>query len=287
MNIGFDPTKFQERVVVDQFTRTPNTIVDDYMAEMPPLAFKCYMLILRKTIGFNKPYAKIATSVFMKSCGIKTEGAVAKNLKYLEQIGTLKVIRRTGEMNIFQLCQLKNVEKPSQTPPPPINNTTPDKQGGSTHVEQGGSTHVEQGSIKENSKENSIYVYIWEPKLENLKIVIQESKGVLADEILSMPDFKFHLGNFNAHWEDKIELTENQKTRKFASWLIHNFERSKRKDHFEKHQTKTPYQTKPKSALQQTADQWAEERFAEQQKASSIIDVNQDQVLIGGEREYF
>ena len=53
MNIGFDPTKFQERVVVDQFTRTPNTIVDDYMAEMPPLAFKCYMLILRKTIGFK------------------------------------------------------------------------------------------------------------------------------------------------------------------------------------------------------------------------------------------
>ncbi len=118
----------------------------------------------------------------------------------------------------------------------------------------------------------------WSPKMDFLKTVIQESKGIKADEVLAISDFDFHLNNFNAHWEDKKDLTENQRTRKFAIWII---------EHFNKSKPKTSYQPKPKSALQQTADQWAEERFAEQQKASSIIDVNQDQVLIGGEREYF
>ena len=37
--------------------------------------------------------------------------------------------------------------------------------------------------------------------------------------------FEFHLGNFNAYWENKTTLTENQKTRKFAAWLVQEFEK--------------------------------------------------------------
>ena len=39
-----------------------------------------------------------------------------------------------------------------------------------------------------------------------------------------MADFSFHLGGFNDYWENKTELTENQKIRKFAAWLIKEFE---------------------------------------------------------------
>lgn len=66
----------------------------------------------------------------------------------------------------------------------------------------------------------------WKPNLNFLKPILLQSKfSNRADEILSLDDFNFHLGNFNAYWENKIDLTENQKTRKFASWLIQEFEK--------------------------------------------------------------
>ena len=44
-----------------------------------------------------------------------------------------------------------------------------------------------------------------------------------------MPDFEFHLESFNDHWENKIDLTENQKNSKFATWLIDKFDRAAEK----------------------------------------------------------
>lgn len=67
----------------------------------------------------------------------------------------------------------------------------------------------------------------WSPNQNMLLNVIRESVGAQAQSVLDMPDYKFHLGNFNAHWEDKILLTENQRTRKFATWLITEFKKPK------------------------------------------------------------
>lgn len=63
----------------------------------------------------------------------------------------------------------------------------------------------------------------WIPNPEILLNVIRESAGIQAESVIAMPEYKFHLGNFNAHWENKIDLTENQRTRKFAQWLILEF----------------------------------------------------------------
>ncbi|MCG2572361.1 YdaU family protein [Acinetobacter sp. ME22] len=65
----------------------------------------------------------------------------------------------------------------------------------------------------------------WTPDQNMLLNVIRESVGVQAQSVLDMPDYKFHLGNFNAHWENKSMLTENQRTRKFAGWLISEFKK--------------------------------------------------------------
>lgn len=67
----------------------------------------------------------------------------------------------------------------------------------------------------------------WTPNPENLLNVIRQSIGIQAEQVIAMSDYQFHLGNFNAHWEDKIDLTENQKTRKFAQWLIQEFKKPK------------------------------------------------------------
>lgn len=78
----------------------------------------------------------------------------------------------------------------------------------------------------------------WNPNLDSLKNIIFQSRfSNRADEVLAMPDFKLHLGNFNAHWENKIDLTENQRTRKFAVWIIQEFEKLEHKNSFPEKQT--------------------------------------------------
>lgn len=76
------------------------------------------------------------------------------------------------------------------------------------------------GEVENSARENS-----WSPNPEILFNVIRESVGVQAESVIAMPEYKFHLGNFNAHWENKIDLTENQRTRKFAQWLILEFKK--------------------------------------------------------------
>ena len=67
----------------------------------------------------------------------------------------------------------------------------------------------------------------WKPNRELLLNVLRTSQvGAQAEQVLEMPNYEFHLGNFNAHWENKIDLTENQRTRKFATWLIQEFTKS-------------------------------------------------------------
>lgn len=90
-------------------------------------------------------------------------------------------------------------------------------------------------SHTQNAGENS-----WSPNPEILLNVIRESVGVQAESVIAMPEYKFHLGNFNAHWENKIDLTENQRTRKFAQWLILEF----------KKQAVSNNKSKPEKAIQ-------------------------------------
>lgn len=78
----------------------------------------------------------------------------------------------------------------------------------------------------------------WNPNLDSLKNIIFQSRfSNRADEVLAMSDFKLHLGNFNSHWENKTPLTENQKHRKFAMWLIQEFEKAQNKKTFSEKQT--------------------------------------------------
>jgi hypothetical protein len=74
-----------------------------------------------------------------------------------------------------------------------------------------------------SASENSAQDESWKPDSNFLLNVIRESVGIQAESVIAMPEYKFHLGNFNAHWENKIDLTENQRTRKFAQWLILEF----------------------------------------------------------------
>ncbi len=77
-----------------------------------------------------------------------------------------------------------------------------------------------------------------ESNLDHLKtIILQSGFSNQANGILTWVNFKLHLGNFNSHWENKTPLTENQKHRKFAMWLIQEFEKAQNKKTFSEKQT--------------------------------------------------
>lgn len=84
-------------------------------------------------------------------------------------------------------------------------------------------TERDENSNFENSDDS------WKPNLNHLESVIRTTKfSHRTPEILSMPDFEFHLGNFNAHHETHC-LTDNQRLRKFAEWILDKFERAEAK----------------------------------------------------------
>ena len=110
-----------------------------------------------------------------------------------------------------------------------------------------------QGNAPEKIKINDE----WKPDLNFLKTLIQQSNfSNRADEVLAMSDFQFHLGNFNAHWENKTPLTENQNHRKFAAWLIQEFEKAERKNQVAKKQTTYQPQSSKNSKTMQAHDEF-------------------------------
>ena len=238
MNIGIDFEKLIDKaaVVTEQYSRTPNFVIDDmYMAQLSDKAFKCYMLILRQTVGFNRSKTSIATDTFKKYCGIKRDETVYARIRELEQLKLISVVRETGTTN-----QITILSNPShQTVVLPNNTTTVEPHGGSTVEPHGGSTvephggsTVEPYPIKENFKENikesaqqgsnENYVdeilNLWIPNLDSLNSWLQRSglpkiSQTLSEEILL---------ELNPHYENKINtgaVSDSQMYSNFVKWV--------------------------------------------------------------------
>lgn len=175
----------------------------------------------------------------------------------LEKTGVIKRHWRTIEANNQKYNNVLYIEL--VTPVLFEMTTLPISKEGASTFQKVDPPHFKRGTNTENTTEITTDINtqenLWTPNLDHLKTIIKTSKhSQRADEILSMPDFKFHLGNFNAHWENKIDLTENQKTRKFASWLIKEFE-----DQFSKTASKKqmPAKAKQPQSNRNVNDAWA------------------------------
>ena len=231
MNIGIDFEKLAEKAVIvtEQYSRTPNFVIDDmYMAQLSDKAFKCYMFILRQTVGFNRSSTSIATETFKKYCGIKKNNTVYTCIQQLEQLKLISVTRATGATN-----QIKILPNPSHETVLPSNGTTTVERQGTTTVERQGTTTVERHTIKENIKENikesanaknpvDEVLKIWQPDLHSLNSWLQHS-GLpkitqdQAEEILL---------EINPHYESKIHtgaVTTTQMYSNFVKWIRRDF----------------------------------------------------------------
>ncbi|WP_075175323.1 hypothetical protein [Acinetobacter indicus] len=113
-------------------------------------------------------------------------------------------------------------EKRENTVKKPVEKEAPSKPLASQEQEQ----EQEQENTHTNAQESFLQPVQWKPNLHQLDVILKTTKfSQRASEILGLEDFEFHLGNFNAHHERNIQLTDNQKHRKFAQWLVQEFEK--------------------------------------------------------------
>ena len=106
----------------------PNAVVDDLMSRLSPNAFKCYVLIVRKTTGWGKSSDKISISQFQAIAGIKKRDTVISALAELEKLNLILPVKKAGLVNEFRLNKL-----PEITPKPVpkmVTTTSPENRDG-------------------------------------------------------------------------------------------------------------------------------------------------------------
>ena len=107
----------------------PNAVVDDLMSRLSPNAFKCYVLIVRKTTSWGKSSDKISISQFQAIAGIKKRDTVISALAELEKLNLILPVKKAGLVNEFRLNKL-----PEITPKPvPKMVTTTSPENGDGH----------------------------------------------------------------------------------------------------------------------------------------------------------
>ncbi len=211
------------------YTRLPNSLIDEQiMAQLSDKAFKCLMLIIRQTSGFNRNSDKIATTQFQEACGIKKTDKVYASIKELEQKSLIKVERKTGGLNTYFL-----LENHSQNKVLPENGTTP-KNGEGTTPKNGEGTTPKNGdttkeNIKENFKENTCsenpvdsVLKLWTPNLDALNAWLQRS-GIAK---MTQSEVDGWLLEINGYYSTKLEaglLTDTQMYTNFVKWIKRNF----------------------------------------------------------------
>ena len=112
-----------------------NAIVDLDLRHMSGNALKCYVVIVRKTTGWNKVTDRISIRQFMDFSGIERRETVSKALRELEAMGLIVRHERSGKITEYSL----NFEEPTHTDEP----SHPEKP---THPEKPSDTHTDKPS---------------------------------------------------------------------------------------------------------------------------------------------
>lgn len=139
--------------------QVPNAVIDEYMANLSGTAFKCYMLITRKTTGWQKELDYIPVAQFLSLCGVKKPETIATALNELEKIGLIVRVQSRGKVTGYKLNL--SMETTPENGGHPKNGTTPEnggylppKMGGTTTPENGGASKPTTKPI--NTKPNII-----------------------------------------------------------------------------------------------------------------------------------
>lgn len=118
-----------------------NSVVDEYLSKMSGNAWKCYVLIVRKTRGWQKTHDSLSISQIQKATGIKSEETVEKAINELVELGLIGKQSRIGLPNVYFLIsdpENGGTPPPKNAPPPKNGGTPPPKNGGTPPPKNGG-----------------------------------------------------------------------------------------------------------------------------------------------------
>lgn len=81
----------------------PNALIDELIADISPNALKCYLVIVRKTVGWSKEWDFIPTTQLMEFTGIKKKQTVYSAIAELEELGLIEALKETGKTTKYRL----------------------------------------------------------------------------------------------------------------------------------------------------------------------------------------
>ncbi|MDD5407062.1 MAG: replication protein [Sulfurovaceae bacterium] len=81
----------------------PNALVDNLMRDISPNALKCYLIIVRKTKGWNKEWDKVSTKQLMEIAGIKKKNTIYGATKELIEYGLIEAVKQLGNMTSYKV----------------------------------------------------------------------------------------------------------------------------------------------------------------------------------------
>ena len=85
-----------ESKFIPNFLQVPNAVIDELLPDLTGAELKCYLVVIRKTKGWNKESDNISISQFMKATGL-SNSAVIKACESLVKYGLL--IKQNGTRN--------------------------------------------------------------------------------------------------------------------------------------------------------------------------------------------
>lgn len=90
------------KIIVPNYTQVPNVVIDDLAAKLSDSAFKIYVVLIRKTKGWEQKRDAIAISQFCELTG-KSKPTVIKALDELINLGLIKKTKFTKYGNEYEL----------------------------------------------------------------------------------------------------------------------------------------------------------------------------------------
>lgn len=90
------------KIFAPNYTQVPNIVIDDLALVLSDAAFKIYVVLIRKTKGWDKDRDAISLSQFMKLTG-KSKPTVVRCLEELVKLELIKCVGETKNGNEYQI----------------------------------------------------------------------------------------------------------------------------------------------------------------------------------------
>ena len=166
-----------ESKFIPNFLQVPNAVIDELLPDLTGAELKCYLVVIRKTKGWNKESDNISISQFMKATGL-SNSAVIKACESLIKYGLLvkeNGARNTGVYAVNSYSKITHEESSQVT----CEESSPVKKVHSTHEESSQVTCEESSPVKKvhSTCEESSQVTCEESShtINNIKNTIQNT----------------------------------------------------------------------------------------------------------------